>query len=146
MVINDYFTKWTDAFPLRNHTARVVAHALVTRWIVYHGVPAQILTDQGPEFESTLFKCLARLLQARKVRTSPYRPQTDGQVERFNRTLLNMLSAYVTESGLDWDSHLPYLLLAYRSSVHASTGCSPQLMVYGRENNLPVDIMYATVP
>ena len=146
MVVSDYFSKFTDAYPLRNHTARVVAHALVTRWIVYHGVPHEILTDQGPEFESSLFKRLASLLQTRKIRTSPYRPQTDGQVERFNRTLLNMLSAYVSESGLDWDQYLPYVLLAYRSSVNASVGCTPNLMVYGRECNLPVDVMYDTVP
>ena len=70
MVVSAYFTKWTDAYPLRNHTARVVAHTLITRWIVYHGVPSQILTDQGPEFESTLFRRLAHLPQARKLHTS----------------------------------------------------------------------------
>ena len=121
-------------------------HALVTRWIVYHGVPSQILSDQGPEFESSMFKRLAKLLETRKIRTSPYRPQTDGQVERFNRTLLNMLSAYVAESGLDRDQYLPYVMLAYRSSVNASTGCKPNLMVYGRECNLPIDVMYDRVP
>ena len=84
MVVSNYFSKWTDAYPLRNHTARVVAHALVTRWIIYHGVPSQILTDQGPEFESSMFKRLSILLQTKKVTAFPYRPQTDGQVERFN--------------------------------------------------------------
>jgi hypothetical protein len=118
LVVTDYFTKWTDAFPLRKHTARVVAQVIMNRWIVYHGVPRQILSDQGPEFEGRLFQRLSRLLEIKKIRTTPYRPQTDGQVERFNRTLLNMLSAFVTDVGTDWDKHLPYVMMAYRTSAH----------------------------
>ena len=144
LVVTDYFTKWTDAFPLKRHTARIVAHVLVNRWFVYHGVPRQVLSDQGPEFEGRLFQRLAKLLEIRKIRTSPYRPQTDGQVERFNRTLLNMLSAFVTDTGLDWDQHIPYVMMAYRTSVNSSTGCTPQVMVYGQEANLPIDLVYDT--
>ena len=55
-----------------------------------------------------------------------------------------MLSAFVCDRANDWDDHLPYVLMAYRSSVHASTGCTPFAMVHGREQNLPVDIMYPT--
>ena len=142
LVIADYFSKYTDAFPLRRHTAKAVADTLMTRWIVYHGVPKAIHTDQGTEFESNLMHRLVQLLGARKTRTSPYRPQSDGLVERFNRTLLNMLSAFVSERGNDWDVHLPYVLMAYRTSVHSSTGCTPQIMIYGRESNLPVDLVF----
>ena len=142
LVVSDYFTKWTDAYPIRKHTAEVVANLLVTRWFVYHGVPKAIHSDQGKEFESRLFHGIATLLGARKIRTSPYRPQSDGQVERFNRTLLGLLSAFVSERVNDWDVHLPYVLMAYRTSVHASTGCTPQLMVFGREANHPVDLVY----
>ncbi len=144
LVVSDYFSKWTDAFPLRRHTARVVADIVVNRWIVYHGVPKEIHSDQGKEFGSELFRRIADLLGAQKIRSTPYRPQSDGQVERFNRTLLGMLSAFVSEHTNDWDRHLPYVLLAYRTSLHASTGCSPQLMVYGKEANLPVDLIYPT--
>ncbi len=86
---------------------------------------------------------MSTLLGAAKIRTSSYRPQADGQIERFNRTLLNMLIAFVLEKAKDWDQHLPYVMLAYRSSVHSSTGCTPQVMVYGRESNLPIDLMYS---
>ncbi len=146
LVISDYFTKYTDAIPLRRHTAKNVANALMSNWIAYHGVPSEILSDQGREFEGELFRRLSRLLQFKKIRTSPYHPQTDGQVERFNRTLLGMLSAFVSDSGKNWDLYLPYVLMAYRSSVHASTGCTPNMMVYGRESTLPVDLVYDIVP
>ena len=144
LVISDYFTKWTDAFPLRRHTAGEVAKVFVSRFVVYYGVPKQIHSDQGTEFESKLFRSLAELLGSAKIRTVPYRPQSDGQVERFNRSLIAMLSAFVCERANDWDDHLPYVMMAYRSSVHASTNCTPYRMLYGREQNLPVDIMYPT--
>ena len=142
LVITDYFTKFTDAFPLRRHTAPVVADIIMRRWIAYHGVPKQLHSDQGAEFEGHLIKSLSKLLGFAKIRTTPYRPQSDGMVERFNRSLLNMLSAFVTERALDWDDHLPYVLMAYRTSRHSSTGCTPYSMVYGRECNLPVDLIF----
>ena len=142
LVISDYFSKYTDAFPLRRHTAKAVANVLVNRWIVYHGTPKVVHSDQGTEFESSLLRHTIRLLGVRKTRTAPYRPQSDGMVERFNRTLLNMLSAFVSEKVNDWDEHLPYVMMAYRTSVHASTGCTPQIMVYGVESHLPVDLMF----
>ena len=144
LVISDYFTKYTDAFPLRRHTAKAVADIVVNRWIVYHGVPKAIHSDQGAEFESALFRNIIDLLGSKKIRTSSYRPQSDGQVERMNRTLLNMLSAFVTDRATDWEKHLPYVLMAYRTSIHASTGCTPQIMVYGREANLPIDLVFPT--
>ena len=144
LVLSDYFTKWTDAFPLRRQTAEECAKLLLTRFVVYHGVPKRILTDQGTQFESTLFRSLASALGSEKVHTVSYRPQTDGQVERFNRSVLNMLSAFVCDRANDWDQHLPFVLMAYRSSVHSSTGCTPFMMLHGREQNLPVDVMFPT--
>ena len=144
LVISDYFTKYTDAFPLRRQSARAVAEVIVNKWIVYHGVFKVLHSDMGTNFESSLFRHVLQLLGVTKTRTTPYRPQSDGQVERFNRTLLNMLSAFVTERANDWDSHLPFVLMAYRTSVHSSTGCTPHIMVYGHEANLPVDLVYPT--
>jgi len=144
LVIYDYFSKWMDAFPLKRHTAGIVAEVLVKNFICYHGIPVRIHSDQGREFESELFRCLLQMLGVQKTRTAPYRAQSNGGVERANRTLLNMLSAFVSERGDDWDEHLPYVAMAYRSSVHAVTGCTPFVMVYGREMTLPIDLMYPT--
>ena len=108
------------------------------------GVPRYLHTDQGRNFESNLVKELCRLLGITKTRTTPYHPQSDGMVERFNRTLLNMLSISAQENETDWDLHLPAVMLAYRTSVHATTGETPFMLMFGREVSLPIDIMYGT--
>ena len=79
-------------------------------------------TDQGHNFEPSLIREICQLLGIRKTRTTPYHPQSDGMVEQFNHTLLSMLSIVAEESEEDWDLKIPTLMLAYRSSVHESTG------------------------
>lgn len=146
MVVGDYYTKWKEAFALPNHTALTVADKLVTEVFTRIGCPVQIHSDQGREFESELFSNICKLLGIQKTRTTPYHPQSDGLVERFNRTLRQMLSMFVDKNMLDWDDHLPYLLMAYRASEHKSTKCSPNLMMLGREISCPLDIMVGEPP
>lgn len=145
MVLGDYFSKWTEAYALPNHTAQAVADKLVTEFICRFGAPMRIHTDQGPEFESHLFARICELLDIEKSRTTPYRPQSDGMIERFNRTLLAMLSMFVSENKDDWDDHLPYLCMAYRASVQESTKCTPNLLMLGHEVSLPLDVITGTV-
>lgn len=66
--------------------------------------------------------------------------------ERFNRTLLSMLSTYVQENKRDWDLHLPYILMAFRSSEHETTSFSPNMLMLGRESTTPFDVMYEMPP
>lgn len=146
IIVGDYFSKWKEAYAVPNHTAMTVADKLLTEFICCYGTPRQIHTDQGREFESELFKALCEKLGIEKTRTNPYRPQSDGLVERFNRTLIQMLSAFVNEKKNDWDDHLPYLMMAYRATVHESTKCSPNLIMLGRELSLPLDIMVGPPP
>ena len=102
----------------------------------------QIHSDQGQTFESDVFKEMCRILGIEKTRTTPYRPQSDGMIERANRTIENMLSAFVDENQKNWDDLIPLLMLAYRSSVHESTGVSPNEMVFGHSVILPVDLVF----
>ena len=146
VVIADYFTKFTEAFALPNHTALTVADKLVTEVVLRYGCMEQIHTDMGAEFESNLFKEMCRLLGVKKTRTNPYRPQSDAVVERFNRTLKQMLSIFCHENKHDWDVYLPYLMFAYRSSVHASTKHTPNFLMFGQEINCPIDLMYGPPP
>ena len=130
-------SKYTVAYAIPNHTAQTVADRIVTEFVAYFGVPEQLHSDQGREFESELFQELCRLLEIDKTQTVPYRPQSDGLVERFNRTVQQMLAMFVNEHRDDWDDHLPYVMMAYRASVQESTGCTPNLLFFAREISLP---------
>lgn len=141
IVVSDYFTKWAEAYAVKDHTALTVADKLCTEFFSRFGIPKQLHSDRGREFESELFGLVCEKLGIEKTRTTPYRPQSDGLVERLNRTLIQMLAMYVNDNLNDWDDHLPYILTAYRSTPHVSTGCSPNLLMLGREINLPLDVM-----
>lgn len=138
MVVEDYFLKYVEAYCLTDHTAQTVGDKLLTQFICRFGVPLVIHTDQGREFESQLFQHLCRVLGAGKTRTTPYHPQSDGMVERQNRTIQQLLSLYVNEQRDDWSDHLDFVMMAYRSTVHQTTQCSPNLVMFGREVNLPL--------
>ena len=142
MVVSDYFTKWVQAIPLPDDQAKTVASALVERVICLLGTPMQIHTDCGRNFESKLFRQLCDFLRIKKTRTVPYHPQSDGLVERFNRTLGTLLRLYTNSHQDDWDEHLPYLMMAYRSTIHDSTGYSPNYLMLGREVMMPLDAMF----
>ncbi len=105
------------------------------------GVPEEVLTDQGPNFMSALLEEVYRVLQIRRIRTTPYHPQTDGLVERFNGTLKSMLKKFTNRNATDWDEYLPYLLFAYREAPQESTGFSPFEMLYGHRVRGPLDIL-----
>jgi transposase InsO family protein len=113
--------------------AKTVAKLLVEEIIVRFGTPYVIHTDQGVQFESNLFQEVCRLLQIQKTQTTPYHPQSDGMVERNNRTILMMLSAFVNEHQNDLDKHLPYVSMAYRAAEHETMGTTPNYMMLGRE-------------
>ena len=85
---------------------------------------------------------MCKLLDIQKTHTTTYHPQSDGMVERFNRTLTTMLSAFVNEHHSDWDVHLPFIMMAYRSSVHDTTGMTQNMMMFGREVATPLDLQY----
>ena len=83
---------------------------------------------------------LCILCGSHKTRTTPYHPESDGLVERFNRTLLMMLAMFAGKNREDWDDLLPAVMMAYRSCVHESTGFSPYRLMFGEECTLPMDI------
>ena len=127
LVMSDHFTKWVEAVPMANQCADTVARAFVDQVITRHGIPDRILTDQGRNFESDLMKTVMQLL--------------GGQVERFNRTLKGILTSYVNDNHNNWDIHLQLALLAYRTSIHRSSGVSPFKAVYGHEAVSPLTLI-----
>lgn len=119
-----------------------VAKIIVEEVIAKYGTPSVIHSDQGIQFESQLFSEMCRLFNFKKTHTAPYHPQSDGMVEVFNKTLAYMLLAYVDEHHNDWDEHLPYVMMAYRSTVHETTCTIPNMMMLDREVATPLDFGY----
>ncbi|UYV78634.1 K02A2.6-like, partial [Cordylochernes scorpioides] len=141
LVIMDYFTKWPVAVPIPDQEASTVSEALLQDWVCIFGVPRILHSDQGRNFELNIFQELCRRLGIEKTRTTPLHPQSDGMVERFNRTLTQHLTMFVNKNQRDWDQHLPMLLMAYRSAEHESTGYSPARMLFGHELRMPCDVL-----
>ncbi|KAF8781568.1 Retrovirus-related Pol polyprotein like [Argiope bruennichi] len=131
------------ALPLRIPT---VAEILVQNWISRYGVPLQLHSDQGRNFDSAVFRRLCEIHGIDKTRTTALHPQLNGMVERFNRTILNSLSLLVLRNQPDWDKKLPLFLLAYRSAVHETTGYSPSQMLFERDLRLPADLLFTRPP
>ena len=99
----------------------------------------QLLSDRGTNFLSEWIKGVCDILDVKKINTSGYHPQTDGLVEKFNSTLVNMIAKCCGTKKRDWDDHLPYLLYAYRTMVQDSTHESPFYLLYGRDSRLPTE-------
>ena len=137
VVFMDYLTKWPEVFAVPDQTAATIARLLVEEIVSRHGVPTEILSDRGKAFLSSLMKETVKILGIHQTNTTAYHPQTDGLVERFNRTLITMLAKTAKKGGRDWDKHLPYILFAYRASEQQSTRESPFFLLYGRDPRLP---------
>jgi len=97
LVVGDYFSKWSEAIPIRDQEAITVANKLVDRVIYILGVPMEIHTDQSSNFKSKVFKEMCKLLGLHKTRTS-LRPQSDGMIEKFNATIENILASLISEN------------------------------------------------
>ena len=138
--ICDYATRYPEAVAMRTIDAENVAEELV-KLFARVGIPSEILTDQGSNFTSQLLAELYRLLHVRPIRTTPYHPQTDGLVERFNQTLKAMLRKVAVQEGKDWDLLIPYVLFTYREVPQCSTGFSPFELLYGRDVRGPLDVL-----
>lgn len=136
LVFQDYLSKWPKVYALPDCKTETVAGCLLDL-VWRHGVPNRIIHDRAAEFLSDVFQETARLLGVRQLPTSGGHPQTDGLVERFNKTLKQMLAKVVAKGGHNWDKMLGPVLLAYRSTPHSSTDMFPFFLVYGRMPSLP---------
>jgi len=137
--ITDRFAKLTKCAALRRITAMTVASAIIDAWVSAFGPPDRILSDEGPQFMSNFFIALMKMLGIETVRTTAYHPQTNGQVERYNRTMATQLRHYVADDPSRWDELLPVIALAYNSQPHRSTGITSfELVIPRRIPNLTV--------
>ena len=144
LVASDYFTRWVEAYAIPNQEAITVAKTLTDNMFCRFSLPSQLHSDMGAQFESELIKELCKTLQIRKTHTTPYHPQSDGLVERINRTIISMLATVVNDFGGEWEDHLPRVCFAYNTSQQESTGFTPFYLMFGRQARIPLDIMYQT--
>lgn len=139
LVITDHFTRYAQAIPTRNMTAKTTAECIWGSYCIHYGIPKKLHSDQGPNFESNLIKELCKIAGIQKTRTTPYHAMGNGQCERMNRTLLNMLGTLDPEEKLDWKAHIGPLVHAYNATKHETTGHSPFFLMFGRHPRLPID-------
>ena len=146
LVFTDHFTRHTSAFVTPDQTAKTAAKFLWECIITTYGAPAQIISDQGRAFTSNLLRELCELLGIRKIQTTAYHPQSNGQCERMNQTLIKMIGKLGPDMRGDWPMHLHELTHAYNCTRSAITGYSPYYLMFGRRPRIPVDFYFPTLP
>jgi len=118
LVICDRFTKVTRAVPVRDITALDVLSAFLDTWVASYGLPDSVLSDDGPQFAAVLWQDVLKVLGIDTNYATPYHPQTVGQVERLNKTLVKQLRRYVSEHVVTCSRYLSPVVTAYNSQVH----------------------------
>jgi cleavage and polyadenylation specificity factor subunit 1 len=134
LTIIDRATRWIEAVPLVDISARNVALAFLNCWISRFGVPLYCCTDQGRQFESELFSYLSHVLGFTRLRTTAYNPKCNGMIERAHRTLKTALKGKEN----DWLSALPVILMGLRAQPNSDSGCSPFALVTGTNMLVPI--------
>ena len=142
LVMIDHFTKYAEAVPCITASAEETCDHLINKWIARHGCPMTFQSDNGTAFVGELTKELMRRSQVAQAHFTTYHPQTNGLVERQNRTLVSMLRVYCSRYMTDWDRYLPQVMGAYNSTQHSTTGVSPLMMLTGHEKSLPLTFFY----
>ena len=138
IVAIDYLTKWPEARAVSEATAQKTAEFVYEQIICQHGCPKIILSDQGTHFNNNMVDKLLGKFKVNHLLSTPYHPQTNGLVERFNKTLCESLAKLALRTN-DWDLFIAPTLFAYRTSKNATIKIEPFFLVYGRDARLPVD-------
>ena len=142
LVIADHFTRWYDAIPIPDGSAKTVAQVLDERVFSYYGIPETLHSDQGPQFVSDILLECCKLWGCDKTQSSPYHPQGNSVVERLNRTMGGSIRALL--AGLEhreWDLLVHHVMRAIRASPHRITQETPNFMMFGRELRLPDSLL-----
>jgi transposase InsO family protein len=144
LTVIDRTTRWVEAIPLSDTSTAGIAEALFTGWVARFGVPSTISSDRGPQFTSSVWTAMCKLLGIQHQMTTAYHPQANGMIERFHRQLKDSLRARLC--GQDWMTHLPWVLLGLRAAPKEDTAVSSAEMLYGLPLTLPGQFLEAIEP
>ena len=142
----DRFSRYAVAVPLKDSTTSTVVSAIVTHWIYKHGVPDHLLTDNGPQFTSRVWKQFVQAYCFTHKKSTPYHPQSNGMIERLHRYLKQRLVLAALDknmdllSGDDWSALVAPAIFAYNSTVNRMTGHSPFELIFNRSPRFPIDL------
>ena len=144
VVATEYLTKWPEARAIPNAKASSVISFFYEDIICRHGCPKEILTDRGTHFVNELLNSLCDRFGVKHRLSTAYHPQTNGLVERFNKTLCEVLAKLANEDKDDWDLFVSSALFAYRTRKHSTTRHEPFYLMHGREAVLPIEFAVPT--
>lgn len=136
LTLQDNLTKYFYAEPIINHEAETVAEIFYT-FVMLYGFPKSILTDNGSEFKSNLFKQVNKLFKVRQIFATPYHPQTNGALERSHSTLKDYLKHFINSKQDNWDTYIPSAVFCYNTSIHTSTNFTPYELIFGHKASIP---------
>ena len=139
IVITDHYSQYAQAIPTRNEKASTTAKSLYENFFLHYGFLAVLHSDKGANFESNVIRKLCEIAGIKKSRTTPYHPMGNGMVERYNKTLLNMLGTLSEDQKTDWKSYVSTLTHAYNAAEHESTGYAQIFLMFGRHPRLAID-------
>jgi hypothetical protein len=146
LVLTDHFTKHVQLYALPNMEARTIAAQLL-HFTLSFGPPVRLISDRGANFLSGIITAFRVFFGIGHTPTTAYHQQANGLTERFNGTMVKMLTHYVNDQHDDWDTYLSSVASAYNNSVHASTGFAPYHLLFGRPPILPIDrVLPAPIP
>lgn len=146
LTIQDAFSRFMVAAPMKDGEASTVARTFVTEWISKFGIPKVLVSDNGTNFMSALFTDVCKILGIKKLNTTPYRPESNGMLERAHRPLSDYLRCFVSEDYMNWDQWLPISMFAYNSAINASTKKSPFRVLFGFELETPTNLRRKCTP
>lgn len=139
IVVTDQLTRFAISEAVQVSDSKTVIRFLRMKVFMVHGIPRTLVSDRGTNLTSEEFESFLNLYGVKHNLTTAYRPQADGQTERFNKVLGNMIRTMVDDRGRNWDAALPELVYAYNTSLNETTGFSPFYLIYGREARIPIE-------